>query len=363
MAAQKNNSGNNSGLGLWSPHESVVIRRVVEMFTSRGIDRMSMVKDQLIAAVKGSLYKHGAPKVSTGKYEPWNQRDFSLIKLYLESLPPSQWTVDDYMLCVDYMVHLYLSPEDLAAEGEWLSVRSSIMGRVQAKVNKEPTVKQVDSMLSDMPSTVTQTFETFDYNDAEKAMLVFGKARAVENVVNVSEKVRHSMKVTVLSYLNDKLAGANVRSLESALSDKLAVLNRDWRMIAITEAGECMNQGLVAGVGAGGRLRRVEMYNGACSFCSMINGKVVTVVDPRTKYKDPDTMIWPGKNNIGRSGSPNKIVAGGMVKRTKDELWTIPAGLVHPNCRGRWLVMPGPKKGDDPVFAAWLEKHFNGGKK
>lgn len=342
---------------LWRPVESVVIRRIVEIISKRGTDRLNSIQSEFLKFAKGSLYNKAKPQPAPMNYEAWTKNDLDLVKLYLESLPPSQWTVDDYMLSVDYLVHKYLPVSDLAKEAEWMSVRSSIMGKVQANLDKEPTVKQADKVLSKLPSTLTDAFYQFNFSDGAKAALMFGKVRAVENVVSMSGRTRHSMKQVVIQHLESKfLGGPNGKfsNLEQNLSETFATLNRDWRRIAITEAGECMNQGLIANLSYGSKVRRIEMYNGACSFCSKINNLVATVVDPNQKIKDPNTMVWVGKNNIGRSASPNKRVGSMLIKRTPDEMWTVPGGLVHPNCRGRWMIEPQAKTTDDPKFAKWL---------
>ena len=79
------------------------------------------------------------------------------------------------------------------------------------------------------------------------------------------------------------------------------------------------------------------------------------MVDPANPNKDGQTQVWVGKNNIGRSGSPRKRVGDELIERTESELWWIPAGTVHPHCRGRWVVIDEPREGDDPEFAAWLD--------
>ncbi len=344
---------------IWRPVEAMVIRRLVELITTRGLKRLSIIQDQFLKFAKGSLYRKAAPQPTPVGYQAWSDTDIDLVKSYLEGLPPDAWTIDDYMLSIDYLVHRYLPASELAAEGEWMAVRASLMGKVQANLAKEPTAKQADKALQALPSTAADAFHQFTLNDAEKGVMAFGKARAVENVVSLPPKVAHSMKGVVLQHLEDKMygnPGGKFSSLESALSDRFAALNRDWRRIAITESGECMNQGMIAGMKAGQKAKRIEMYIGACEFCQKINGKIMTVVAADAKFKDPDTMIWPGKNNVGRSASPRKRVGSVLIPRTPEEMWTIPSGLAHPNCRGRWLRIADPKPGDDPDFAAWLEK-------
>lgn len=167
------------------------------------------------------------------------------------------------------------------------------------------------------------------------------------------------MRTTIAEHVTQRELGAPVvsgHSLETKLLDQFGTLNRDWRRIAVTEAGEAQTQGYIASLKPGQKVKRVEQYKGACAFCRRIDGVVVTVVEPSMENKDPDTMIWPGKNNVGRSASPRKRVGDLMVEREPDEMWTIPAGLVHPHCRGRWIPTIEERPGDDPDFAAWLRE-------
>ncbi len=72
-------------------------------------------------------------------------------------------------------------------------------------------------------------------------------------------------------------------------------------------------------------------------------------------------MVWPGKNNIGRRASPRKRVVDVLVERDPDEMWWLPAGLAHPHCRGRWVVVSeAPHEGDDPALAEALSAILNG---
>ena len=145
------------------------------------------------------------------------------------------------------------------------------------------------------------------------------------------------------------------RDLQGTLLDQFADLNRDWRRIAITEAGEAANQGLVATLKPGTLVKRIEQYRGACPYCKSIDGQVYTVVSPDKPDKDGDTQIWAGKNNYGRSGAARKRTPEGMVDRLPSELWWPVAGLVHPNCRGR-LVVLGDMKLLDQRLADWIKE-------
>ena len=236
------------------------------------------------------------------------------------------------------------------------------MGKVQANMAKPPTAKQADSILAAMPSTVVGAAQQFALSKAQETMLDFARVRSVENVRALSDSARHRMRGVVLQHLEHvATSGPQGSSLQTKLLDEFGTLNRDWRRIAITEAGEAQLQGLIASLPYGSRVKRVERYEGACAFCRKIDGVVATVVDPAAPEKDPDTQVWVGKNNIGRSASPKKRVGDVLVDREPHEMWQLPAGLAHPNCRGRWVVVEqAPDAGGDPEFAATLRQILGG---
>lgn len=348
--------------GIWKPHESLLIRRLVELFTSRGLDRLEHVKEQILAWQSGANHRTGthAPIAPPGMMERWSPAELDLVRLYLESLPPAQWSLDDHMMAVDYIVQRYLPLGELVPEAEWLSTRAGLMGKVQANIAAAAvTAKAADTILAALPSTVAEAASVFSLSAAQKAALDFSRVRATENVRALSESVRHRMRSVVTQHLEEqqlKVAGVPSSSLQTKLLDEFATLNRDWRRIAVTEAGEAQLQGFIASLPPGTKVKRVEIYENACSFCRKIDGRIATVVSLDHPEKNPDTMIWPGKNNIGRSASPRKRVGNLLVQREPHEMWWLPAGLAHPHCRGRWVQTIEDYPGDDPEFAAWLRE-------
>lgn len=345
---------------IWKPHESLLLRRLVELFTKRGLDRLSDVNEQLQALLSGAKHRSNAgPVVRPGMMERWSPTELDVVKLYLESLPPAQWTLDDHMMAVDYVVQRYLPADDLATEAEWLATRAGMMGKVQANLAAASiTAKAADTILAALPSTVAAAASQFKLSAMQRAALDFARVRAVENVRALSESVRHRMRSTVLQHLEEvqtKPAGVPGTSLQSKLVDQFATLNRDWRRIAVTEAGEAQLQGFIASLPPGTKVERVEQYENACGFCRKIDGKIATVVSADHPNKDPESMIWPGKNNIGRSAAPRKRLGDVLVHREPHEMWWLPAGLAHPHCRGRWVLAPEAEATDDQDFAAWLK--------
>lgn len=352
-------STHNHDSGIWSKHESVLIRRLIELFTKRGLDRLAHVKQAIIDWQNGVNHKP-ADVIPTkpGMMTRWNPDELSLVKIYLESLPPEQWTLDDHMMSVDYVVQRYLPAEEMATEAEWMATRAGLMGKVQANMAAQASPKQADLILAAMPSTVAAATQMFKLTPLEQHTLEFGKVRAVENVRALTDDVRHKMRGVVMQHVEDKLLTGDTsgRSLEGELLDAFGTLNRDWRRIAVTEAGECQLQGFIASVKPFSKVKRVEQYATACGFCKKIHDQIYEVVPADHPNKDGYTQVWPGKNNIGRRASPRKRVGDQLVARTEDEMWWAPAGTVHPHCRGRWLPVLAEEAGDDPEFGDWLRE-------
>jgi hypothetical protein len=348
---------------IWKPHDSPLVRRLIELFTDRGLARLDAVHQQLLAWQSGANHIPAAsiPPTPPGALARWNEAELSLARLYLESLPPAQWSLDDHMLAIEYVVQRHLPAGDLVIESDWLATKATMMGKVQANLEgKTPTAKQADAILAALPSAAAQATAL---SAATQSVLTFARARAAEHVQALSDTTRHRLRSVVAADLEQRSLGnlpPGTSSLQTKLLDEFGSLNRDWRRIAVTEAGEAQLQGYIASLKPGTKVRRVERYEGACAFCRSIDGRVVTVVAADHPDKNPDTMIWPGKNNVGRSASPKKRVGDVLVDREPDEMWQIPAGLAHPHCRGRWVPVIQDEPGDDPELAAQLRAILEG---
>lgn len=351
--------------GIWLPVDSPFIARLVDLFTQRGLQRLEAFRAELLAWAEGHLHTAGERIARpAGAMERWNDAERSLVKLYLEHLPPAEWTLDDHMLAVDYTFQRYLPADDMRTEAEWLSTRASLMGRVQANM-ENVTAKQADVILAVLPSTVQDAIERFGGTPAQATTMQFAATRCAENVRELANSARHRMRNLIAEHVTERQLGVKGpgSSLETKLLDQFGTLNRDWRRLAVTEAGEAQTQGYIASMAPGTKVKRVEQYRNACAFCRKIDGVVVTVVDPGMADKDPETQIWAGKNNIGRSASPRKRVGNAFVEREADEMWQIPSGLVHPHCRGRWVPTVQDRPGDDADFGAFLRSALAPAKK
>lgn len=340
--------------GIWAPHESVFIRGLIEQATSKGIANLQSLKDELLHFLTRSRFGAQAPKpVIDGGMVRWSSNLVGAVHAYLDGLPTESWSAGDYTLLVDYLAQKYLPPEFAISESEWLIKRAAMMGKVQSLV-ATITPETAGAML-DLFADSKHLEAVARLAGLHQAVLDYGQAKCADYIVSLTDALRHKLKSTILDYEATRRMGGTPdnSSLQQALHDHFSDLNRDWRRIAVTEAGEMANQGFIAGVKPGEKVRRVEQYANACAFCKKWNGKTLTVVEPSKKDKDWDAEVWVGKTNIGRSASPYKRVGGALVKRQDSEMWKPAAGVFHPHCRGRWLALGEPAKADE--FSLWLD--------
>lgn len=349
------------GEGIWEPHDNPFLARLVELFTQRGLARIESVRVELQDWLSGQQHAPGAllPRPEMPGRTVWDSRTLGVVRLYLRSLPPAAWTLDDHMLMVDYLQQRYLSPDDLRTEAQWMADRASIMGRVQAAMGAV-TAAQADALLQAVP---VDPLAVWTWQPVQRKVAEFARHRSAEAVTRVSDGMRAALRQTVSREVEAaELAGRPVwsTSLQTRLQDEFAIQNRDWRRVALTESAEAMNHGFIAAQQPGQRLKRVEQYRGVCSYCAKIDGRVLEVVDASEPEKDGATQVWVGKTNVGRSVAPRKRVGDLLVEREPEERYWIAAGAQHPNCRGRWVPVITDQPGDDTDFGDWLRETLQG---
>jgi hypothetical protein len=342
---------------IWAQHESPYVQALIELFSSRGLLRLNTVKEQLDAWMEGKNHNAG-PQKPKPHFGP-SPTELALVKIYLEAIPPSEFSIDDWALLIDYLVARWMPAESLQTEADWLAVRAVYMGKVQANIaGLKPA--GAEAVVAAMPLTMKAAQERFKPSDLTKNVLAYERARCADNVQAISEATRHRLKTVIMAHEQQRMLGATPpkQALQSQLFDTFADLNRDWRRIATTEVGDAAGNGMIASLEPGTKVRRIEQYHGACPFCRKIHGRVFTVVSPDKRDKDWDTEVWVGKTNIGRSSAKKKRVGDAMVDRTDAEMWKVPAGTVHPHCRGTWHVEQDGGPSPDPSFDTWLQNLF-----
>jgi len=346
---------------IWEQHQNPFIRALVEKFSERGLTKLAKVQTDLAGWMAGEFHVPSKAPIAVppGFMGRWTQEELELVRIYLSNIPPAEMTLDDWSMLINYMVQRYLPPESLNEEAEWLAVKAGLMGKVQAHMG-DASAEVASAIAEALPSTVSEAAVMFNLSDATEAILDYGAAHACDAVVALSEGARHRLKRVILDHERQKLLGSDqpAGTLQQKLFDEFATLNRDWRRISVTEAGEMANQGVIASLEVGATVRRLEMYRGACPFCRKLDGRVFTVVSPSDPEKDGWKSVWPGKTNIGRSASPRKRVGTALVEREDSERFWPAAGVQHPHCRGRWEPMQAAKPGHDKNFAAWLRKRL-----
>lgn len=341
--------------GIWEEHPSPFVRRLVELFTQRGLMRLDGFRKELAEWLEGHRHEPGDLRPRPDGYmQRWTDEEMGLVRLYLRSLPPEDWVLDDHMMVVDYLAQRYLPADALRTEAEWLAVRATMMGRVQANMERLEA-GEADTILQALPATMQNVRDEFGMTPRLRSVMEFSVNRSAEHVTRVGDDARHRMRTLVARRLERNASGdLSGPSLQTELVDAFGGLNRDWRRIAVTEATEAQCQGFVASQEPGRRVQRVERYKNACNWCAKLDGRIFTVVDPAAEDKDGETQVWVGKNNVGRAAAPRKRVGDLLVEREPSERWWPATGAQHPHCRGRWVPVVDETPGQDPEFSAWM---------
>lgn len=347
---------------IWAPHDNAFLRAHVEDVTRRFQRLLEQIQDALARLILGEpighLLKSDAP------WMRWDQATFDATRERLEAKGPANFDLDDWLTCVDWIVNRYVPDDVIRSESEYLTIRSQFAGMIQANMERQRAEAMnrqgIDSLMLLVP-TEFRAIPPKALSPIEAATLRINQVRAAQAISDLTDQARSRMKRIVIEHVQAKMLGQTEGQwthMRQRLFDEFGQLNRDFRRIAVTEAGEACNTGFVAAQRPGSKVRRQEAYRGACAFCKSINGKVMTVVEPGKADKNGDTEVWIGKTNIGRSAAPRMRQGGEMVERPSAERWWVAAGVQHPHCRGSWVVAPEQDKlpdGVDPGFASWLD--------
>jgi hypothetical protein len=349
------------GAGLDAPHDNPWIVRHVEQVAHALGSRLQRMLERLLRVLDmaaGDELGKAAPAAWTRRGHEW----LSAVGDRLAGLPVERYTLEDWLLLAEWVVQAYLPDDVIRTEADYLAVRAALAGKVQAAMAGRERGTWAPAAITallpvardDLPPGLT---------GIEAAVIDFARARAAELITDLRAAARHRIALAVIEHQEAMVLGMPAgtwTALRQRLVEGFAELNRDWRRIAITETGRAANEGLVAAHAPGARLKRVEAYSGACAFCRAIHGLVFEVVSPSAQDKNGATQVWAGKSNVGRSASPRKRVGNTLVERAPEERWWVPAGVVHPNCRGRWLALPQAVPGVPTEFDRWLDELLAG---
>lgn len=165
--------------------------------------------------------------------------------------------------------------------------------------------------------------------DRAGSRIEYAQHRAAAYVTRLRDDARERMRQTLYAW---ELDGArSVAHLEGTLRDQFATLNRDWRRIAITEAAFSRNNGFLASLTPGTRVRWSAARD-ACRHCRRLHDREFTVVDASDPNKDEDAQVWVGKVRVGYRVYRDEATDEYVIEH--------PAIPLHPHCRCSWSVVP-----------------------
>ena len=348
--------GDPPGEDIWLPHHDHYVRDHIEDVTQRGLGILDSILSALLSLFGLELRK-------ADSWRRWTPEELDAVMHDLGGKDPKDYTLPDWLKVVDWLLQRYLPGSVIQTEAEYLAVRGYFAGRIQVNIEGHGPTEAAKVMLAGAAPIARRVADHIATLTArESAVLDFSIMRAGELIADIGDATRHRIRQIIIEHEEGRVMNrpdASMWDLQSRLQDEFAVLNRDWRRVALSEVARDANEGFLASLPDGARVKRVEAYN-ACPFCKKIDGLVMNVVSPSKDEKDGWTEVWVGKTNVGRSASPRKRIGSELVEREEEERYWPAAGIQHPNCRGTWSLMPKAHPGADPKFIAWMEDALAG---
>jgi len=167
--------------------------------------------------------------------------------------------------------------------------------------------------------------------DRAALQIEYAEHRAAAYVTRLADDARERMRQTLYAW---EMNGArSTAHLESTLRDQFATLNRDWRRIAITEAAFHRNNGFLASLKPGTRVRWSAAAD-ACRHCRKLDGREFEVVDPSDPNRNDEKHVWTGKVRVGYRIYRDEDTGEYVIE--------YPAIPLHPHCRCGWKVYADP---------------------
>jgi len=345
---------------IWRRHENPWLADHVEDLTAWMQRALQAAQDAVAQALTG---RAGGTLRKAAPWERPDEAEKERRRARLAALTPSAWTIADWMDFAELVIADTLPDGVIRDMAEFATVRAQLAGKVAAALERSarPAVPGQAAAIAEMLPVARRAMPPKWLTRIERSILDIATERAAISIAGLRDDMRRRMKTTIVEGIRRTVLGepeGGDEVLRDRLFGEFAALNRDARRIAVTETGEAHNTGYVAAHRPGTILRRVEAYYGACDFCRSINGRTFRVVSPDDPTRDGETDVWVGKTNAGRSASPRRREGNVLVERSPDERWWVAAGVMHPHCRGRWIMVREPPATpvDQPEteFDAWL---------
>jgi hypothetical protein len=199
------------------------------------------------------------------------------------------------------------------------ALRSAMLGTIEERIKAITTPGAWDGYFHTMPP-------------AQQHIADWTAIRGARFITRLTDSARQkALDVLVEANLN----GTQPKGLASVFMERMGELNRDWRRIAITETAMAISNGQLAAVADSGEWEAVWVAGpNACPSCRKHFGRVFQIVSKMKPGMDPEKVIAPGRNNVGRSAH---LYRRDGTKRGPEELW-IPCIPLHPNCCCLWSI-------------------------
>lgn len=338
---------------IWEPHHDPFVRDHIENVTARGLGILEIIAGMVMSGL--------APLAKAIWMRP-DDKTLDAMWVRLREKRAEDYTLDDWLVMIDYALGRYLPDDAIRSEADYLAVRAVFAGRIQAALAHPVAAATAANVVMSSPIAMSAAVGAARWAGRIGTVLDFARQRAADLIVDLRESTRRRLRSVIREHEERRALGEPATSgeLQTKLLETFGELNRDWRRIAVTEVGRNANEGFVASLAPGSRVKRLEMYATACPFCRRIHGMEFEIVDPAKPNKGGWSEVWPGKSNVGRSASPRKRGDMGLVERLPSELWWPAAGVQHPHCRGTWTKVENLARPDnvDPRFDAWLKERL-----
>lgn len=230
----------------------------------------------------------------------------------------------------------------LRTDGEKRAVRAYVAGRIRENPREPPPAR--------LPDTARDVAAMYDLSVPQARALEWAAAHTGEHVTAMGDRAKGKLRDLVILSQRER---EHPEALARRMLDNMATLNRDWRMIALTETHSNHAHGqLAALIGQNVRWRAAD---DACPYCRQYHGREFAVLDASDPRRNHHLNVWPGKTNVGRSFARHTIDGR---ERTLDELAgpTIPA---HPHCRCAWdRILATARPDDDPRLTEFIRKRL-----
>jgi hypothetical protein len=230
-------------------------------------------------------------------------------------------------------------------------VRAYVIGKIVESRESAPVLRKELVKIDTLPATVKEAVKTYSLTPREGQMLKQAMSHTAQHLTSASNTTINRVQSVTF---NNLIKREGYKALENQLRfeffDDSQEINRNWNRVAISEINYAFNNAYLALMKGGEFVVGISMPD-RCPHCgALIDGKVYPFIQTTNesmnysgmeagtdKYNRLawgwENLVWEGKDNYGRSGSPKKRDGSGREHHEK----YMPAIPKHPYCRCRWI--------------------------